>query len=213
MKSRELRERTRRFPVPGALRKIRPSEAFNTVAGCHLRDGAGATSFLLKPIALCTRAMRRAGAPMSSGRAGGQRDARAGTLWARVGPRFGSPDFRRPASRRSPPRSRSASSPAAAPAFALDGDNLRHGLNGDLGFDEEARSENISAHGPCGPAAGGGRHRGRRQPGQSVRPRSRCRRGDPCGGRAAVRRGLRRHAAGGMRTAGPQAAVRPRPPR
>ena len=28
-------------------------------------------------------------------------------------------------------------------AFALDGDNLRHGLNGDLGFDEEARSENV----------------------------------------------------------------------
>jgi bifunctional enzyme CysN/CysC len=29
------------------------------------------------------------------------------------------------------------------PAFLLDGDNLRHGLNGDLGFDEEARSENV----------------------------------------------------------------------
>jgi adenylyl-sulfate kinase len=25
----------------------------------------------------------------------------------------------------------------------LDGDNLRHGLNGDLGFDESARSENV----------------------------------------------------------------------
>ena len=29
------------------------------------------------------------------------------------------------------------------PAFLLDGDNLRHGLNGDLGFDETARSENV----------------------------------------------------------------------
>jgi adenylyl-sulfate kinase len=29
------------------------------------------------------------------------------------------------------------------PAFMLDGDNLRHGLNGDLGFDAEARSENV----------------------------------------------------------------------
>ena len=29
------------------------------------------------------------------------------------------------------------------PAFLLDGDNLRHGLNGDLGFDEDARSENV----------------------------------------------------------------------
>jgi adenylyl-sulfate kinase len=28
-------------------------------------------------------------------------------------------------------------------AFMLDGDNLRHGLNGDLGFDEEARRENV----------------------------------------------------------------------
>jgi len=29
------------------------------------------------------------------------------------------------------------------PAFLLDGDNLRHGLNGDLGFDEHARTENV----------------------------------------------------------------------
>jgi bifunctional enzyme CysN/CysC len=29
------------------------------------------------------------------------------------------------------------------PAFMLDGDNLRHGLNGDLGFDEAARRENV----------------------------------------------------------------------
>jgi adenylyl-sulfate kinase len=28
-------------------------------------------------------------------------------------------------------------------AFLLDGDNLRHGLNGDLGFDERARTENV----------------------------------------------------------------------
>jgi len=31
----------------------------------------------------------------------------------------------------------------AHPALLLDGDNLRHGLNGDLGFDPKARSENI----------------------------------------------------------------------
>jgi bifunctional enzyme CysN/CysC len=29
------------------------------------------------------------------------------------------------------------------PAFLLDGDNLRHGLNGDLGFDKADRSENV----------------------------------------------------------------------
>ncbi len=32
---------------------------------------------------------------------------------------------------------------ARQPAFLLDGDNLRHGLNGDLGFDEPARRENV----------------------------------------------------------------------
>ncbi len=32
---------------------------------------------------------------------------------------------------------------AGCAAFLLDGDNLRHGLNGDLGFDEAARSENV----------------------------------------------------------------------
>jgi bifunctional enzyme CysN/CysC len=29
------------------------------------------------------------------------------------------------------------------PAYLLDGDNLRHGLNGDLGFDRESREENV----------------------------------------------------------------------
>ena len=32
---------------------------------------------------------------------------------------------------------------AGRPAFLLDGDNLRHGLNGDLGFDETERGENV----------------------------------------------------------------------
>jgi bifunctional enzyme CysN/CysC len=32
---------------------------------------------------------------------------------------------------------------AGRPAFLLDGDNLRHGLNGDLGFDDVARRENV----------------------------------------------------------------------
>jgi bifunctional enzyme CysN/CysC len=32
---------------------------------------------------------------------------------------------------------------AGQAAFLLDGDNLRHGLNGDLGFDESARRENV----------------------------------------------------------------------
>jgi bifunctional enzyme CysN/CysC len=32
---------------------------------------------------------------------------------------------------------------AGRPAYLLDGDNLRHGLNGDLGFDRAARDENV----------------------------------------------------------------------
>src|SRR6185503_17756678 len=32
---------------------------------------------------------------------------------------------------------------AGRPAFMLDGDNLRHGLNSDLGFSEEDRNENV----------------------------------------------------------------------
>lgn len=32
---------------------------------------------------------------------------------------------------------------SSRPALLLDGDNLRHGLNGDLGFDEAGRSENV----------------------------------------------------------------------
>jgi adenylyl-sulfate kinase len=32
---------------------------------------------------------------------------------------------------------------AGQPAYRLDGDNLRHGLNGDLGFSAEDRSENM----------------------------------------------------------------------
>ncbi len=40
---------------------------------------------------------------------------------------------------------------AGRAAFLLDGDNLRHGLNGDLDFDERARSENVrrTAHVAC----------------------------------------------------------------
>ena len=35
---------------------------------------------------------------------------------------------------------------AGRPAFLLDGDNLRHGLNGDLGFDEQARARERAPH-------------------------------------------------------------------
>src|SRR3954451_13095075 len=32
---------------------------------------------------------------------------------------------------------------SGVPAYLLDGDNLRHGLNGDLGFDAASRAENV----------------------------------------------------------------------
>jgi bifunctional enzyme CysN/CysC len=40
---------------------------------------------------------------------------------------------------------------AGRPAYLLDGDNLRHGLNGDLGFSEADRAENVrrTAHVAC----------------------------------------------------------------
>ena len=40
-------------------------------------------------------------------------------------------------------RSRSACVGAGRFAYVLDGDNLRHGLNRDLGFDDRSRTENV----------------------------------------------------------------------
>ena len=57
--------------------------------------------------------------------------------------RSGSPDFPGPASRPIAAAVEERLLEAGQPAFLLDGDNLRHGLNGDLGFDEAARSENV----------------------------------------------------------------------
>ena len=99
------------------------------------------------------------------------------------------------------------------PAFLLDGDNLRHGLNGDLGFSDRDRTENVRRAGEVarmfaesgslalialdlpvrgGPPAHPGPARARRPP---------------------LRRGLRRHLAGGVRAARPQGPLRPGPGR
>ena len=79
---------------------------------------------------------------------------------------------------------------AGRPALRLDGDNLRHGLNGDLGFSAEDRAENVrrTAHAAALLAEAGvvaltalvSPYRSDR----GVRPR------DPRGGRRAVPRGL-----------------------
>ena len=55
----------------------------------------------------------------------------------------GSPACRAPASRPSPTSSRSACTRWAATRYMLDGDNVRHGLNSDLGFTDADRVENI----------------------------------------------------------------------
>ena len=47
------------------------------------------------------------------------------------------------ASRRWPPGVEEAFVRSGRPAFLLDGDNLRHGLNGDLGFSDRDRTENV----------------------------------------------------------------------
>ena len=100
--------------------------------------------------------------------------------------------------------------PAGQPAFLLDGDNLRHGLNGDLGFDEHARTRERAAHGARGEAAGRVGDDRARQPGQPLRGRS------PGGGCAARGRRSRLHgdlhgrAAGAVRAARPQGSLRAR---
>ena len=50
---------------------------------------------------------------------------------------------RGPASRRWPPGVEEAFVGGGRPAFLLDGDNLRHGLNADLGFSDRDRTENV----------------------------------------------------------------------
>ena len=55
----------------------------------------------------------------------------------------GSPACRAPASRRSPSSWSSACSSKGYQVYVLDGDNVRHGLNANLGFSPEDRAENI----------------------------------------------------------------------
>ena len=98
-------------------------------------------------------------------------------------------------------------------AYMLDGDNLRHGLNADLGFSEEDRAENVRRVGEVAKLLA---ESGvvaivslvspfRRRPRQGPRR--------PRGGRHPLLRGLRRHAAGGVRTARPEGPLREGPGR
>ena len=76
----------------------------------------------------------------------GARRARPSGLAVTGGPRgasCGSPGCRARASRRWRSRSSDCWSAPGRAAYLLDGDNLRHGLNGDLGFSAADRDENV----------------------------------------------------------------------
>ena len=99
------------------------------------------------------------------------------------------------------------------PAYMLDGDNLRHGLNANLGFSEEDRAENVRRVGEvaqllaeAGVVAIVSLVSPYAADRDQVRARSR-------GGRHPLLRGLRRHAAGGVRTARPEGPLREGPGR
>ena len=96
-------------------------------------------------------------------------------------------------------------------SYTLDGDNLRHGLNGDLGFSADDRAENVRRVGEVARLfadAGRGRAGAAHQP---VPRRARPRPGAARGGGAAVRRGVRRHADRGVRARATRRASTPRP--
>ena len=82
---------------------------------------------------------------------------------------------------------------AGRPAYLLDGDNLRHGLNADLGFSADGPGRKRAAGGGGGPsvrrcrAGGGGVAR------QPVPGRARPGAGPARRGRAGLHRGVRRH--------------------
>ena len=102
---------------------------------------------------------------------------------------------------------------AGVPAYRLDGDNLRHGLNGDLGFDAaRPRGERAPRRRGRAPA---GRRRRRSPSSRSSAPtpadraprRARCTSATGC---RSSRCG-RRHAARGVRAARPEGPLRARP--
>ena len=97
-------------------------------------------------------------------------------------------------------------------AMRLDGDNLRHGLNGNLGFDPADRAENIrrAAHAAKLLAEAGTIAIVTVVSPYAVEPAGRP--GDPRERRHRVHRGVRRHAAGRVRAARPKGCTRRRAP-
>ena len=103
-----------------------------------------------------------------------------------AGRRSGSPACRARASRRSPTRSTRCWSTRGRPAYLLDGDNLRHGLNGDLGFSTADRDGERAPGGRGGAAVRRRRRRRARPAHQPVPRRPGPRARAPRGGRPAA---------------------------
>ena len=98
-------------------------------------------------------------------------------------------------------------------AYVLDGDNLRHGLNGDLGFSAEDRAENVRRTAEVSALladAGVVVLVALVSPYRADRDAARAAHD---GARAAVPRGVGRDAAGGVRAARPEGALRAGPRR
>ena len=117
------------------------------------------------------------------------------------------------ASRRSPSQCERRCSRAGRPAYVLDGDNLRHGLNGDLGFSAADRAENVRRVGEVARLfadAGVVALVPLISPYRADRDRVRAAH-EAAGLR--VRRGLRRHAARAVRAARPEGPLRQGPGR
>ncbi len=137
----------------------------------------------------------------------------ASPRWGRRGRRSCSRACRRRASRRWPPAWRRPSCAPGGPAFLLDGDNLRHGLNADLGFSDRDRTENVRR---AGEVAAMFAEAGALASDRTDLP---LRRGPPAhpltarAGGARLRRDLRRHLHRGVRATGPQGPLRPSPGR
>ena len=85
--------------------------------------------------------------------------------------------------------------------YTLDGDNLRHGLNGDLGFSAEARTENVRRVAEVARLFADAGVVALVPLISPYRERTRAGARAARGGRAHVPRGVRRHAARGVRGA------------
>ena len=146
--ARAQRDRPRHAAHDGAavLRRVPPQPRPPAASSSSTRRPTtrSARGMILGRRAHVTEALGRRPAPTSSGTpAELARDERWAAERPRAAPRCGSPACRARASRPSRWRSSACCSTRGRAAYLLDGDNLRHGLNGDLGFTAEDRDENV----------------------------------------------------------------------